>query len=187
MGGNLTVEQWADWAREETRQLLPNGSSNVATAALRTANRRFSFEMLALVRNTEIRYNTALERYLKTAKVAIGGKSGNCFEMSAVALALLYMKGVYPLRAFCFPIDKGDHCFVVIGTGSTEAVCDPWANSAYPSHQFPARMNELYANRPPNLSDLVMLCHVDEPGSPENYERITRDQVAPDSMDISID
>lgn|GEM_PF-5346469 len=187
MTSNMTVEQWADWARERTRQLLPNGSTNVATAALKTPNRQFSFEMLSIVRNTEVRYSSALERYLKTAKVAIGGKSGNCFEMSAVALALLYTKGVYPLRAFCFPIDKGDHCFVVIGSGSTEAVCDPWANRAYPSHQFPDRMNELYGNRPPSLNDLVMLCHVEAPGSEEVYERITRDQTVPDSMDISID
>lgn len=182
-----TAQQWADWAKARTRQLLANGSSNVHVSALRTPNRDFSTEMLMIVRNTEIRYHSPLELYLKTAKVAIGGKSGNCFEMQAVALSLLYRQGVYPLRAFCFPIDKGDHCFLVIGTADNEVVCDPWANDAYPSHQFPAKMNALYGNNPPNLNDLQILCEVQEAGSDDAYERITRDQPVPDSMDISID
>ncbi len=187
MSHTWTALQWADWAKGRTRQLLPNGSNNVSEPALLTKSREFSTEMLMIVRNTEVRYRTPLERYLKTAKVAVGGKSGNCFEMQAVALALLFRKGVYPLRAFCFPIDKGDHCFLVIGSGANEVVCDPWANDAYPSDQFPVKMNRLYRNSPPSFTNLQVLCQVNEAGSEQEYELITRDQKAPDSMDISTD
>jgi len=72
----------------------------------------------------------------------------------------LYRHGVYPLRAFCFPINKGDHCFLVIVTGVNEVVCDPWANAVYRSSHFPEQMRRLYGGNPPDLKDLEVLCEV---------------------------
>ena len=180
----MTIQEISWWAVVQTHVYLPNGSANVEQ--LNVPNQVLADEMLANVRNIEVRAATPYEWTLKAAKVAAGGRTGNCGEMATVAFALLFMRGVYPIRYMYFPVDEGDHCFVVIGDNDSGWVADPWANNAYPLTEFVDRMNGLYAGNPPDIRNLRMLCCVNFAGSEELFNRITADQETIDAMDISI-
>lgn len=94
---------------------------------------------------------TVKDRIFESAYWALEHHCGNCGEQTAVAVAYLYLMGVFPLEYM--HMTNGDHAFVLIGRPDSVpaddpslwrapmAVADPW----YGSRVYPAsRMLEVW-------------------------------------------
>jgi hypothetical protein len=99
-----------------------------------------------------------------TAQASVDTKKGNCDEMSSVAYLYLRSSTIRPIDLFeTDVVFKGEgedifedkHQFVVIGRGAKEsqnvptswspdaAVCDPWAEDAYPAKNLHEKLVQL--------------------------------------------
>lgn len=83
---------------------------------------------------TDLKHTLGSIRMLKdTNKIlteAVRKKIGNCGELAFLGYHTI--RSTYPqMPVKCVSIDKGDHCFVIIGSNNNRVVLDIWANAFF--------------------------------------------------------
>eukprot|EP01063_Lacrimia_lanifica_P040165 TRINITY_DN9014_c0_g1_i1.p1 TRINITY_DN9014_c0_g1~~TRINITY_DN9014_c0_g1_i1.p1 ORF type:complete len:281 (+),score=55.41 TRINITY_DN9014_c0_g1_i1:1410-2252(+) len=158
MAARCALEMACRDACRETREILSNGSGN-KQGHVQSVPMSEEVGKLRSWRNVG---TTPLGVELCWAKIAERAKCGNCAEMSAVALALLFRRGVHPVEKWSFPSGLGDHCFLLVGANPDTFIVDPWFDRVVPLCEYGAWKHAVWGaegEAPPDDKHRVRIVH----------------------------
>lgn len=187
-----TAVSLASQAVTATRTVLTNGNANpdrlIPGTALRSELNSVedALRIKRRVPNFAASQPDPLRVTLCDAKISIGAKTGNCGENASVAFAWFFINGHLPIYKCQFT--RGDHAFVLIGDqgGQPLAICDPWANIAWPYICWQDWKRHIWGdNVPPDSDRSIVAQLVTDPGSRIGFDLLTAGQASYDGMDLS--